>query len=142
MSQIESLLFQLKHVAGLDGLQQTERFAHADDETVGMMLEQARRFASEHLEELAARGDIEGCRLEDGCVRLPSGMREAWQQWCELGFPTLALPAEMDGLGLPQCVQSAVQDITDGANVAFGMLAINMRCASLALAASADPAVA
>lgn len=142
MSQIESLLFQLKHVAELDGLQETERFAHADDETVGMMLEQARRFTGEHLEELAARGDLEGCRLEDGRVRLPAGMRDAWQQWCELGFPTLALPAEIDGLGLPQCVQSAVQEITDGANIAFGMLAINMRCSSLALAASADPAMA
>src|SRR5690606_34121854 len=138
MSQIESLQFQLRHIAALDALQQSERFGHADDETVGMLREQAQRFVAEHLEELAARGDLEGCRLENGRVLLPSGTRAAWQQWCELGFPTLSLPPEIDGLGLPHCVQSAVQEITDGANLAFGMLAINMRCASLALAASGD----
>ena len=140
MNQLDSLRFQLQHIAGLAQLQQAERFAHADDETVGMMLEQAQRFANEHLESLAAQGDLDGCRLEAGRVSLPGNTRKVWTQWCELGFPALSLPPEMDGLGLPHCVQSAVQEITDGANLAFGMLAINMRCASLALAASGDKA--
>src|SRR5690606_5339732 len=78
-------------------------------------------------------GDIEGCRLQAGVVHLPPGTADAWRQWCELGFPLLSLPPEYDGLDLPGTVQCAVQELCDAANMAFGMLAINQRCASLVL---------
>ncbi|HHX82363.1 MAG TPA: acyl-CoA dehydrogenase [Pseudomonadaceae bacterium] len=132
--QSEGLLFQLQHIAHLGGLTESERFAHADTESVALMLEQAARFAQEHLVPLAEQGDLQGCRLENGRVLLPGNTREVWQQWCELGFPALSLPMEVDGLGFPRCVQSAVQELSDGANLAFGMLTITMRCATLALA--------
>lgn len=132
-SQIEALQFQLKHIGGIENLSASQLYSHADSETVQMMLEQAARFTQEYLEPLASSGDIAGCRLVDGAVQLPDGTKEAWQHWCALGFPALSLPPEHDGLGLPRVVQCAVQEISDGANMAFGMLGINLRCAALAL---------
>jgi alkylation response protein AidB-like acyl-CoA dehydrogenase len=136
--QSEGLLFQLKHIARLESLQESEIFAHADLETVSMILEQAAGFAEEHLAPLAVLGDVEGCKLDDGRVLLPAGTHAVWQSWCELGFPALSLPAGFEGLGFPRVVQSAVQEICDGANLSFGMLAINLRCAALALIKSAN----
>lgn len=136
--QTEALLFQLKHVARLDELAQHELFSQADTATVEALLTSAMEFANDQLVPLAASGDRDGCQLRDGQVALPSGSREIYEQWCELGFPTLGLPVEIEGLGLPRTVQSAVQELCDGANLALGMLCINLRCAALALLKSAN----
>ena len=140
LEQSSGLLFQLQHIGKVKALCQHELFAHVDDSTVEALLETAASFSEEKLQPLAARGDIEGCRLVDGHVKLPTGTPDVFAEWCDLGFPTLGLPIEIDGLGLPAVVQSAVQEICDGANVAFGMMAINLRCAALALLKNATPA--
>jgi alkylation response protein AidB-like acyl-CoA dehydrogenase len=137
--QADALRFHLKHIASTSALALSGRFAHVDDETISMMLEQAAQFAEDELAPLAARGDIAGCSLKDGVVRLPEGTTAVWQSWCDLGFPTLALPAEHDGLDFPRSVSSAVQELCDGAHMAFGMLGINLRCAAMALIRNAAP---
>lgn len=137
--QTAAVLFQLKHVARLEELSRHALFAQADDATVEALLESAMEFARDRLVPLAASGDRDGCRLQDGRVSLPQGSTEVYRQWCELGFPSLGLPVEIDGLGLPRTVQSAVQELCDGANLALGMLCINLRCAALALLKSATP---
>ncbi len=139
LNQVEGLQLQLKAIAGLDTILAAGKFAHIDKEMIDMMLDQSIRFAEEKLAPLAAAGDIAGCRLENGRVHLPPGTRDVYQEWCELGFPTLALPLDMDGLEFPNVVQSAVQEILDGANLAFGMMGINLRCAVRALLANAPP---
>src|SRR5690606_9346394 len=125
-SQAEALQFHLKHITCLSRLQTLDLFSHADDDTIKMMLDQAASFADEALAPLAASGDVEGCKLVDGRVTLPNGTAQVYADWCELGFPALALPAEHEGLGFPGVVQSAVQELCDGANLAFGMMAINL----------------
>ena len=140
-TQVEGLQLHLRAIAGLDTLLAAEKFAHIDREMVDMMLEQSIRFAEDRLVPLAASGDVVGCTLENGRVTLPPGTAEVYQEWCDLGFPALALPLDMDGLGFPSSVQSAVQEILDGANLAFGMLGINLRCAIRALLANAPDAL-
>jgi 3-(methylthio)propanoyl-CoA dehydrogenase len=140
-TQSEGLLFHLQHIARIDSLQESERFAHVDQETVAMMLDQAVRFAEDELSPLAATGDLQGCRIIDGRVLLPEGSHQSWQQWCALGFPLLGLPPEHDGLGFPRTVLSAVQEICDGAHLAFGMLGINLRCAAMALIRNGSPEI-
>lgn len=135
--QTEALLFQLKHIAGIEELSEYDLFAQADGATVEALLESAMEFANDRLVPLAASGDRDGCSLQDGRVALPAGSKEVYEQWCELGFPALGLPVEIEGLGLPRAVQSAVQELCDGANIALGMLCINLRCAALALLKSA-----
>ena len=136
-NQVEGLSLQLKAIANLDTLLSTDKFAHTDAEMVDMMFDQSARFAEEKLAPLAASGDIDGCKLENGRVKLPAGTPEAYQEWCELGYPLLGLPLEQEGMDFPLTVQSAVQEILDGANMAFGMLGINLRCAIKALIANA-----
>ncbi|MBT5483388.1 MAG: acyl-CoA dehydrogenase [Gammaproteobacteria bacterium] len=138
LNQIEGLQLQLQLVAELEAIMASEKFSHVDREMIDMMLDQSARFAEEKLVALAESGDIAGCKLENGNVSLPPGTPEVYQQWCELGFPALGLPMDFDGLDFPNIVQSAVQEILDGANIAFGMLGINLRCAARALIANAS----
>ena len=138
LNQIEGLQLQLQLVAELEAIMASEKFSHVDREMIDMMLDQSARFAEEKLVALAESGDIAGCKLENGNVSLPPGTPEVYQQWCELGFPALGLPMDFDGLDFPNIVQSAVQEILDGVNIAFGMLGINLRCAARALIANAS----
>jgi alkylation response protein AidB-like acyl-CoA dehydrogenase len=132
-SQLAAIQFHLKAICKLDTFLSTDTFSHIDHEMIEMMLEQTARFSEEHLAPLAASGDAEGCRLEQGQVFLPTGTTEAYQAWCELGFPLLSIPLENEGMGFPLSLQCAVQDLMDGANLAFGMMSINLRCAALTL---------
>jgi 3-(methylthio)propanoyl-CoA dehydrogenase len=136
--QTEALQFHLATVGALARLQSSELFAHVDSETVGMMLEQAADFAASSLLPLAAAGDVTGAQLIDGKVTLPHGTVGVYTEWCNLGFPALGMPVANEGLGFPRIVQSAVQELCDGANLAFGMLGINLRCAALALLKNAS----
>ena len=131
--QKENLDFQLKEIAGLPLLLERQRFAHLDDQTIELILLQAVRLAGEKLGPLAVSADAQGCSLDEQGVHLPSGTTEIWSDWCALGFPMLAVATEEDGMDLPLSVQCAVQEICDAANMAFGMLAINQRCAMDAL---------
>jgi alkylation response protein AidB-like acyl-CoA dehydrogenase len=136
--QTEALLFHLAAVGDLSRLQSTALFSHVDAETIAMMLDQAAEFATASLLPLAAAGDIAGSRLIDGKVMLPAGTVPVYTEWCNLGFPALGMPVDYEGLGFPRVIQSAVQELCDGANLAFGMLGINLRCAALALIKNAS----
>jgi len=141
LEQIESLKFQLESVGELEKILDSETFGHVDSEMIDMMFDQSIRFAEKKLIPLAESADVEGCKLENGRVMLPAGTREVYQEWCELGFPALGLPLDNDGLGFPNLVQCAVQEILDGSNQAFGMMSINVRCAIKALLANAPGAL-
>jgi alkylation response protein AidB-like acyl-CoA dehydrogenase len=131
--------FHLRHIAKLPELQSCGAFAHVDADSLNLILEQAAHFADAALAPLAALGDRQGCRLHDSGVQLPDGTVATYRQWRELGFPLLGLGLEHEGLGFPLAAQAAVQELCDGANLAFGMLGINLRCAAQALLGSGTP---
>ncbi|MDG2174973.1 MAG: acyl-CoA dehydrogenase family protein [Gammaproteobacteria bacterium] len=137
LDQIEGLKLHLHAIADMDSILAAEKFSHVDSEMIDMMFDQSSRFAEEKLVALAESGDTAGCTLENGDVSLPPGTPAVYQEWCELGFPALGLPMEFDGMDFPSIVQSAIQEILDGANLAFGMMGINVRCAAKALIANA-----
>src|SRR5436305_8336889 len=61
---------------------------------VESILNQAYRFACEVTGPLAASGDREGCKLENGSVHTPHGFREAWGRLYEAGFKAVGAPPE------------------------------------------------
>jgi alkylation response protein AidB-like acyl-CoA dehydrogenase len=81
-----------------------------------------------------AAADRAGCRLVEGRVRTAPGHAAAWQQFAAAGWAGLTLPEAVGSQGLPMAVATAVQEIMDAAEPAFGMLAINTRCAARLLA--------
>jgi alkylation response protein AidB-like acyl-CoA dehydrogenase len=97
-------------------------FANATPDLVEAILEEAGRFAAEVLQPLNRIGDEVGCtRNEDGSVTTPPGFKEAYQQFCEAGWPTLTGPEEYGGQGLPQVVGTAVTEYILSANHSFEM---------------------
>lgn len=85
------------------------------------ILEEAARVTQEVLLPLNATGDIEGCKLENGVVRTPTGFKEAYSQFCEGGWAALASPVEYGGQGLPEAVNKLVEEMICATNLSFSL---------------------
>jgi alkylation response protein AidB-like acyl-CoA dehydrogenase len=85
------------------------------------VLEEAGKIATDVLAPLNAIGDREGCVLENGVVRTPSGFRAAFDQVREGGWTALDCDPEYGGQGLPYLMGTAVGEIMVSANMAFNM---------------------
>ncbi|MEX0339909.1 MAG: acyl-CoA dehydrogenase C-terminal domain-containing protein [Arenibacterium sp.] len=85
------------------------------------ILEEAGKISSEVLQPLNSVGDTEGCVLENGVVRTPTGFKDAFDQLKEGGWPGLDMPEQYGGQGMPYILNTAVGEMFSGANQAFTM---------------------
>jgi len=99
----------------------TPGYAELEPDFTGAVLEEAGKIASEVLAPLNAVGDTEGCKLENGVVRTPTGFKDAFDQVREGGWTALDLPEEYGGQNMPYIMYTAVGEISSAANQAFTM---------------------
>lgn len=92
-----------------------------DRDFTAAVIEEAGKLASEVLMPLNAVGDTEGCVLENGVVRTPTGFKEAFQQMKEGGWTALDCDPEYGGQGLPYLMHTAAQEPFVSSNMAFNM---------------------
>ncbi len=85
------------------------------------VLEEAGKLTSEVVAPLNVSGDKEGCTLENGVVRTPTGFKEAFEQVKAGGWTGLDMPEQYGGQNIPYVLGSAVGELFSGANMAFTM---------------------
>ena len=100
----------------------SSKYAEVDKDTINQVLEEAGKFCINVLLPLNQVGDREGCRrLDDGSIKTPTGFKDAYQQFVEGGWASLACDANFGGQDLPQLVNSAVYEMMNSANQAWTM---------------------
>ncbi|MGB3406131.1 MAG: acyl-CoA dehydrogenase C-terminal domain-containing protein [Jannaschia sp.] len=92
-----------------------------DRDFTGAVLEEAGKLATDVLHPLNAVGDSEGCVMENGVVRTPTGFKDAFDQVRDGGWTALDCDPEYGGQGLPYLMHTAVGEILSSANMAFNM---------------------
>ncbi len=95
--------------------------AEMTPDLVDPVLEEAAKLCQEVLFPLNRSGDEEGCTIENGVVRTPSGFREAYAAFRDGGWASLACDPEYGGQGLPKTVALPFEEMMCSANLSFGM---------------------
>ena len=96
-------------------------FEDLDRDFTSAVVEEAGKVASEVLHPLNVVGDTEGCVMENGVVRTPTGFKEAFEQMKEGGWTAMDCDPEYGGQGLPYVMHTAAQEPFVSANMAFNM---------------------
>ena len=97
-------------------------FEMASADVTDAVINEGGKFCAEVLAPLNLSGDQEGCtRNEDGSVTTPKGFKEAFDQFREAGWGTLAHPEEFGGQGMPHVLGFVMEEFISSANQAFGM---------------------
>jgi alkylation response protein AidB-like acyl-CoA dehydrogenase len=113
----------------------------ATAELMSDVLREAGRFCAEVVQPLNQRGDEEGCRLENGVVRTPTGFPEAYRAFVGGGWPSLAHDPQHGGQGLPRVLQILLDEMLSSANLSFGLFPGLTRGAVEAIQRHADDAL-
>ena len=116
---VNDFRFILDHVVPLAPVSATERFAEATGETVEAILLEAGRMCDEVMAPLNRAADLHPARLENGVLRSTPGFKEGYAAIRDGGWVALAAPEEFGGMGLPQAINMAVNDMMSGACLAL-----------------------
>jgi 3-(methylthio)propanoyl-CoA dehydrogenase len=114
-------------------------FAEATPELIDQVLSSVSAYADEHLVGLNRTADKEGVSIVDGRVVTPDCHVPAWNTFVSDGWLSIDAPIEMGGMGLPNALAAAVQEVCDQSCPSFGMMPVPMRSGARLLHALADP---
>ena len=108
--------------AGIEEVAAHARFAAASPDMVEAIVEGIGQFAAGEWAPLNRIGDLEGAKLANGTVSLPSGFAEAYRAYVEQGWNAISGDTEFGGQGLPFTLSANVIENLGAANMAFGLL--------------------
>ena len=117
VKDMQFLLHSVLKVTAAD----TPGYSDLDEGFTAAVLDEAGKVARDVLAPLNPVGDREGCVLENGVVRTPTGFKAAFDAMREGGWTALDCDPEYGGQGLPYLMGTAVGEIFVSANMAFNM---------------------
>ena len=118
---VQDMLFNMRHLAGIDQIAQIPGFEDAGFDTAQAVLEEAARFNEEVLAPLNWEGDKNPSSFKDGVVTTTPGFKQAFAQFAEGGWQGLQHPAEFGGQGLPKTIGAACIEMCNSANLSFAL---------------------
>lgn len=88
---------------------------------INQYLQAAADFSEQELAPLNQVGDREGCQWHDGEVTTPTGFKQAYAKYIELGFPSLTSEERFGGQAMPNSLGTVISEMTGTANWSWAM---------------------
>jgi alkylation response protein AidB-like acyl-CoA dehydrogenase len=118
---LADMKFVLRELVDTELLAQLPGFADMTPDLSEAVLDEAAKFAGGVLSPLNRSGDLEGVRWQDGHVHTAGGWQQAYTRFAADGWNALSCPAEYGGQNLPRAISALVEEMWNGANVAFAL---------------------
>ncbi len=115
----KDLQFVLDKIVDYSAVAETQRFAEAGEDVAKAILEEAGRITAEVIDPTRRESDLEPSRLENGVVRTAPGLKTAYDAIAEGGWVGLAASTEHGGMGLPQTLNTAVNEMLSSGSVSL-----------------------
>ena len=116
---LADIRFILEKVVALDTVAATDRFAEATPDLAEAVLTEAAKLCDTVMAPVQRAGDLTPARLENGVVRASPGFAEAFRAIAEGGWVAVSAPVGHGGMGLPQTLNMAINDMMSGACLAL-----------------------
>jgi alkylation response protein AidB-like acyl-CoA dehydrogenase len=118
---LADMRFVLRELVDLELLARLPGFADVTLDVADAVLEEAGKFAAGVLSPLNRSGDEEGARWQEGQVLTAGGWKQAYARFAADGWGALSCPAEFGGQNLPRVLSALIEEMWNGANVAFAL---------------------
>ena len=118
---VRDMRFVMNSVIGLDRVATLPGIEAVEPDLVDQILEEGSKLAANVLAPLNAVGDKQGARIENGVVRAADGFAEGYRQFVEGGWNGAPFEEEWGGMNLPWLVSTALQEMWQASNLAFGL---------------------
>ena len=117
----KSIQFLLNHSVDLEAILAAPAFEDVSRELIGDILQGACDFAENKWAPTNWAGDQNPAQLKGDDVIASPGFKEAYQDFVEAAWLSIATPAKIGGMGLPQLVKAGVDEMFYAANMALGL---------------------
>jgi 3-(methylthio)propanoyl-CoA dehydrogenase len=118
---LADMKFVLRELVDLELLAQLPGFGDMTLDVADAVLEEAAKFAGGVLSPLNHSGDLEGARWQEGQVLTAGGWKQAYTRFAADGWSALSCPAQFGGQNLPRVLSALIEEMWNGANVAFAL---------------------
>ena len=118
---LTDMKFVLRELVDLELLVQLPGFGDMTLDVADAVLDEAAKFAGGVLSPLNRSGDLEGVRWQEGEVLTAAGWKQAYTRFAADGWGALSCPAEFGGQNLPRALSALVEEMWNGANMAFAL---------------------
>jgi alkylation response protein AidB-like acyl-CoA dehydrogenase len=115
---IDFVLHEQLHVVELS---KHEIFQELNRKAIDMIINEARNLAVKELLPTQQMGDRDGCRFENGKVKVPESFHRAYELYKQGEWVAMAESPEWGGQGMPKVLAMASSEYFVGANCAFMM---------------------
>jgi len=138
IAPLRDMRFVLIEMGALESSVRLPPYSDLTPELAESVLEEAAKLASGVLAPLNRTGDEQGARCVDGIVTTPPGWKAAYQAFASGGWCGLSSDPEYGGQGLPHVLSALVEEMWNGANMAFALCPMLARGATAAIESRAS----
>jgi alkylation response protein AidB-like acyl-CoA dehydrogenase len=113
--------FLMNDVLGFEQMCADAGMEDVNAELTAAILEEAGRLGSEVFASLNTVGDSQGVTLAENGVQEPLGFADAYRQYVDAGWGSLAASEKYGGQAMPRMLAAAVVEIWDSANLSLAL---------------------
>ena len=129
----------MRQGAGVQRLIDNGGYEDLSDDLLDAILDEAAKLADNVIAPISWEGDQTGATLGPDGVSVPDSFKQAYKQYVDGGWPTLAAPQAYGGQGLPLALSNAVPQMMNS-NIGFQLCPMLSNGGMEALAAHASAA--
>lgn len=121
IAQSRDVRFNLFEWLDIDTLLKNEHFSDFGREDLEMIVEEALKLAKNSVGPTNEEGDRIGARYADGKVTVPESFHKVIGELASAGYIGSSSSPEYGGMGIPECVSTALNEFIIGANCALSL---------------------
>lgn len=118
---VKAMHYLLRHAVDIDTILQSPIHDEVNHDLITDILTGAASFSEDILAPINWEGDQNPAKLSGDDVTASPGFKDAYKSFVEAGWQTLSMPQDIGGMGLPQAISVAANEMIYASNMAFGL---------------------